>query len=109
MATTSPWWASETHELDAAEPPRHQATQQRRPARSVFGGDEVEAQDLSVSLGVDTRRDDDGHVDDTATFSDLLGQRVDPDVGVGPGIEGAVAKRRHRLVEGLGQLGNLGL
>ena len=92
------------HQLDATEPPGHQTAQEGRPARPVLGGDEVEAQDLAVSFGVDPGGDDDGHVDDAPTFADLLGQGVDPDVGVGTGVEGAVAKGGHRLVEGLGQL-----
>ena len=93
----------------AREPPGHQAAQEGRPARPVLGGDEVEAEDLPVAVGVHPGGDDDGHVDDAAALSDLLGQGVEPDVGVGTGVEGAVAEGAHRLVEGLGQLRDLGL
>ena len=91
-------------EGDAGEPSGHQAAQERRPPRPVFGRDEVETEDLSVPLGVDARGDDDGHVDDAAALAHLLEECIEPDVGVGTGVEGTVAKGRHRLVEGLGQL-----
>ena len=44
-----------------------------------------------------------------ATLSHLVEQGVQPEVDVGPGIEGAVAELGHLDVEALGQLGVLGL
>ena len=91
------------------QPPGHQAAQKRRPARPVLGGDEVETEDLSVAVGVHPGGHDDRHVHDPAALAHLLGEGVEPDVGVGTGVEGTVAEGGHLLVEGLGELGDLGL
>jgi hypothetical protein len=91
------------------QPSGHQTPEEGGPAGSVLGGDEVNTQDLPVSIGVHPGGHHHGHVDDPASLSDLLGEGVHPDVGVGTGIEGSVAKGGHRLVQGLRQLGDLGL
>jgi len=51
------------HEFDPTQPPGHQRAQERRPRRGVLGGDDVEADDDAMSLGVDGGGDDGGHVD----------------------------------------------
>ena len=89
--------------------PGDQAPQERHPAGAVLGGDHVHAEDLAVPVGVDAGGDGAGDVDDAAPLADLLGQRVDPHVGVGPGVEGPVAERVDHLVEARGHLRDLGL
>ena len=91
-------------ERHPGEPAGHQAAQKGRPARPVLGGEDVEAEDLSVPLGVDAGGDDGRHADHPAALSHLVEQRVHPHVGVGPGIEGPVAELGHPGVEVLGQL-----
>jgi hypothetical protein len=97
MASTRPWWTSETTRATPEE---------GGPAGAVFGGDEVDTQDLPVPVGVHPGGDRHGHVHDLGAFSDLLGEGVHPAVGLGTGIEGTVTKSCHRLIRGLGQLGD---
>jgi hypothetical protein len=56
-----------------------------------------------VSLGVDARGDHRGDRDHPAALSDLVEEGVEPHVGVGPGVEGAVSELGHVGVEVLGQ------
>ena len=90
------------------QPPGHQSPEESGPPGSVLGGDEVDPQDLPVPVGVDPGGDNDGHVHDPATLSDLLGQGVHPEVGVGTGIEGPVRKDV-TVSSRICQLGDLGL
>ena len=90
MAFFSPSVGVGDHECDPREPVGHQAPQERRPARPVLGAEHVEAQDLAVAVGVDPGGDDRGHRDHPAALSHLVEQGVEPQVGVGPGVEGPV-------------------
>jgi hypothetical protein len=96
-------------EGDPGQPPGHQAPQERHPAGTVLGRDHVDAEHLPVAVGVDAGGDHRGHRHHPATLSDLVEQGVQPDIGVGPGVEGPVAELGHLLVEVLRQLGDLGL
>jgi hypothetical protein len=62
-----------------------------------------------VSVAIHRGGHNHGHLHDPATLSHFLGQGVDPDVGVGTSVERAVAEGGHCLVQGLRQLGDLGL
>ena len=66
MASTRPWWASETTRATPDSPRAHQAPQERGPAGPVLGGDEVDPQDLPVPVGVDPGGHHHGHVHDPA-------------------------------------------
>ena len=56
------------------------------PARSVFGGAEVDVEDLPVAPRVDSDRDQGVHVDHPPGFTDLEHQRVGSDERVGAGF-----------------------
>lgn len=60
--------------------------------RAVLGGGHVQAEDLALSVGVDTGRDQRVDVDDAAALAGLLGQRVDLDEGVGAWSRGRLRK-----------------
>jgi hypothetical protein len=83
----------------AREASGDETAQEGEPAGAVFGGDHVQAQDLSVPVPVHPDRDDDGDVDDPAALADLLGEGVHPHIRVGAGIERAVAELGDHLVE----------
>jgi hypothetical protein len=78
------------HQSGARQSPGHQAPQEGQPARSVLGGDDVEAEDLAVSIVVHPGGDHHGHVLDAPRLAHLLDHGVEPHVGVGPGVEGPV-------------------
>jgi hypothetical protein len=61
--------------------------QECHPPRSVLGGDDVDTQHLAVTIGVHAGGDHCGHTDYPFALSHLVEQAVQPDVGVGPGIE----------------------
>jgi hypothetical protein len=96
-------------EGDPRQTPGDEDAEKRHPARSVFGAKNVDAEDLPVALGTHAGRDDRRHRDDPATLAHLVEERVEPDVGVGAGVEWTVAKLRDLLVEVLRELRDLGL
>ncbi len=96
-------------EGDPGQPPGDEAAEERRPARSILGGDHVDAEDLAVAVGVHAGRDHRRDRDDPAALAHLVEERVEPEVGVGALIEGAVPELGHLLVEVLRELGDLGL
>src|SRR5437870_6775232 len=107
IAFFKPSWASE---ITSCTPDRPRATSDRKNAvRAVFGREHVHAQHLTVSLDVHARRDDTRDVHDPATFADLLGERVNPHVRVGPGVEGPGPERFHDHIERSGELAHLRL
>ena len=93
----------------AGQAARHQAAQERQPAGAVLGGDDVDAEHLPVTFGVDSDGDHDGDVDDAAVLAHLLGHGVEAHVGVGPAVEGSGPEGAHLGVELFGHAGHLGL
>jgi hypothetical protein len=57
-----------------------------------------------VPLGVDAGGDDGRHTHHPASLSHLVEERVEPYVGIGPGVERAVTELSYSGVEILGQL-----
>jgi hypothetical protein len=86
-----------------------QAAAERQPAGAALPGGHLQPEDLPVPVDVDPGGNQRGDVDDPAVVTDPHRQRVDPAVGVGPGVQRSVAKRRHLSVQALGQLRDLGL
>ena len=66
-----------------AEPSSRQRPQEGQPERAVLAGAHVHAQDLTLPVGIDPRRHHHADVDDATTLPNLLGQAVQPYVGVG--------------------------
>jgi hypothetical protein len=94
-------------QLDPGQPARDQAAQERQPPGAVFGAGDVQAEDLAVPVGVHPGRHEGVHVDHAAVLADLHGERVDPDEGVGPLIERALAEGGDLGVEVGGHLRDL--
>jgi hypothetical protein len=87
---------------DAREPSCDQAAEERRPAGAVLGGVQVKTQDLPHSLHVHAGRDHAGDVADPAVLTHLLGERVEPDVGVGTAVKRPGAEGFDLVIEFLG-------
>ena len=90
MAPLSPSWASETTSCTA--PTGDQAAQEGQPASAVLGGDHVQAEHLTAAVGIAAGGDHTGHVHDAPALAHFLGQGVQPEVGVGPGVEGTASE-----------------
>ena len=80
------------HQAHAGETSDHETPQERGPAGSVLGRVHVKAQDLPGALRVHAGRDDHRHVHDPSALAHLLGERVQPHVGVRAGLERAGAE-----------------
>jgi hypothetical protein len=87
------------HQSHAGEATSDETTQEREPSCAVFGGDHIDTEDLAVPIRVHAGRDHRRDVDDPATLTDLLRQRVHPHVRVGPVLERTVAELRDDRVE----------
>jgi hypothetical protein len=97
------------HQPRARQTAGDQTPQEGKPTGAVFAGDDVEAQDLAMALGVHAHGDHHGDIDDAAVLTDLLGHGVERHRGVGAAIEGPTPERRHLAVELAGHPGHLGL
>ena len=89
-----PSWASE---ITSCTPARPRATRPRRKASQPAPSSLVITSKPSTSRwpsALTPTAMHDGDVDDAAALADLLGQRVEPHVGVGAGIQRPVAERR---------------
>ncbi len=75
-----------------------QVAEERQPAGPVLGGGDLDAQDLSVALGVDAGGDQGVHPDDAACLAHLEHQRRRRE-GIRAGIERAGPKRLYGFVE----------
>jgi hypothetical protein len=62
-----------------------------------------------VAVGVDAGGQHDGNARDAMVVAAADRERIDPHVRVRPGVQRPVAERGHLFVQGLGQLGGLGL
>ena len=74
------------HQLHPAEAPGGQRAQEGQPEGAVFTRTHVHPDDLPLALAIDGRRHHHADVDDPAGLPDLLGQCVQPQVGVGSPI-----------------------
>ena len=80
------------NQFHPAEPPSGQRPQEGQPERAVLAGPHVQAQNLTLPFGIDPCRHHHADVDDAAALTHLLGQAVQPDVGVGPPSRGRPRK-----------------
>jgi hypothetical protein len=62
-----------------------------QPARPIFGGGDLDAQDFAVALGVDTHRDQGVYVDHPAVLAHLEDQRVGGHKRIRAGVQGSGA------------------
>jgi hypothetical protein len=69
-------------QLCPSEASSRQTAEEGEPPGSVFRSGQVDAEDLTVSLTVDTDSEETGNVDDTAPLADFHRQRIGPDIGV---------------------------
>lgn len=109
MALTSPWCWSEITRLDAAEASGAQGPQEAAPEHLVFGVTDVEAQDLSVPIGADPRRDDHGLGGHVVVVADMQIGGVQEDVGELLVVKPPRPKRPDHLVETRADAADLGL
>lgn len=105
----SPSWASETTSATPVEAASDETSQERRPARSVLGAYDIDAEDLPVALCVHSRGDDSRQGDESSALAHLVEQGVQPDLGVRPLVQGTIAELGDLDVEVLRELGDLGL
>ena len=97
------------HQIHAAQAAAHQGAQEREPEGTVLAGAHVHAQDLALALGVDCGGHHDAHVDDASVLAHLLGQRVQPEIGVRTAVQGAAQERVHGCIQLLTDAGDLAL
>src|SRR5208283_3456208 len=71
--------------------------------------DDVDAEDLPVAVCVHAGGHNGRQADDASALAHLVEQGVQPDIGVGAGVEGTVAELGDLDVEVLGELGDLAL
>ena len=76
------------HQFHPAQAPGRQRTQERQPERAVLARPHVDAQHLPLPFAIDPGGHRDAHVDDPPVLTDLLGQRIQPQVGIGPAVQG---------------------
>jgi len=76
-------------QADARQTAGHERAHERKPASAVLAGHEVHPQDLPEPRGVHPGGDHDRDVHDPAALTNLLGERVEPEVGVRAGVERA--------------------
>ena len=86
-----------------------QAAQEAGPGGAVLGREDVDAEDLALAVGVDPGRDRGADVDHPAAVAAALGQRVDPEIGVGTAVQGPIPELVDHAVQALGHHRDLGL
>ena len=96
-------------QLHAGEPPGAQGPQEAPPKDLVFGVADVEAQDLSVPVGVHAGGDDDGLGGHVVVVADMEVGGVQEDVGELLVVETPGPKGPHHLVETSTDAADLGL
>ena len=105
MASFRPWWASEMTSSTPPSPPGVQGAQEGQPEGAILAGPNVHPNDLPLALGV--HRGGNHDVDDAPCFTHLLGQGVQPQVGVGLAAQGPTEEALHHLFEFLADAGDL--
>ena len=81
-----------------------QITEEPEPASAVFGGGDVQAEDLSIPVAVDPDSEPGVHIHGAAAFANFQDERVSSDEGVGPGVQRPRPERLHLRVEISGHL-----
>jgi collagen type II alpha len=76
-----------------------QVAEERQPPGAVFGGGDLQAEDLAVPVGIDPGRQQGVHVHDPAALADLQHQRVRRDEGVRAGVQRPGPEVLHGRVE----------
>ena len=94
-----PLVASEVTTSTPPETPSGQRAQEGQPEGTVLAGTHVQAQDLTLPVGIDPRRHHHADVDDATTLPNLLGQAVQPHVGIGTAVQGTTQETLHHFVQ----------
>ena len=87
------------HQFHPAEAPSGQRPQEGQPERAVLAGAHVHTQDLTLPFGIDPRRHHHADVHDAAALPNLLGQAVQPDVGVGTAVQRPTQETVHHFIQ----------
>ncbi len=87
------------YQLHPAEAPSGQRPQEGQPEGAVLAGAHVHTQDLTLPFGIDPRRHHHADVDDATALPHLLGQAVQPHVGVGTTVQGPTQETLHHFVQ----------
>ena len=87
------------HQFHPAEAPSGQRPQEGQPERAVLAGAHVHTQDLTLPFGIDPRRHHHADVHDAAALTHLLGQAVQPDVGVGTTVQRPTQETVHYFIQ----------
>ena len=87
------------NQFHPAETPSGQRAQEGQPERAVLAGAHVHAQNLTLPVGIDPRRHHHADVDDATTLPNLLGQAVQPHVGVGTTVQGTTQETVHHFIQ----------
>ena len=98
IAFLRPWWASETHELDAGQAARAQAAQELAPERLGLGLADVDADHLAPARLVHAVGDHQRLLAHAAGLAHPLDLGVQPEVRVAA-LERPLAERRDLLVQ----------
>lgn len=93
----------------SGQPAGGQRAQEGQPAGAVFVRGDLQAEDFSAAVSVDTNRDQSVDIDRAAVFTDLDDQGVDPDERVGAGIQRPVTECLDLRVQVPGHLRHLAL
>ena len=87
------------HQFHPTEAPGVQRPQEGQPESAVLAGPHVRAQHLTLTLGVHPSGHHHADIHDTASLPDLLGQRIQPHVGVGSTVQWLAQEGLHHLVQ----------
>ena len=87
------------HQFHPAEAPSGQRPQEGQPERAVLAGAHVHTQNLTLPVGIDPRRHHHADVHDATALPNLLGQAVQPHVGVGTTVQGPTQETLHHFVQ----------
>ena len=87
------------NQFHPAEAPSGQRAQEGQPERAILAGAHVQAQDLTLPVGIDPRRHHHADVDDATTLPHLLRQAVQPHVGVGTTVQGTTQETLHHFIQ----------
>ena len=87
------------NQFHPAEAPSGQRPQEGQPEGAVLAGAHVQAQNLTLPFGIDPRRHHHADVHDAAALPNLLGQAVQPYVGVGAAVQGPAQETVHHFIQ----------
>ena len=87
------------YQFHPAEPSSGQRPQEGQPEGAVLAGAHVHTQNLTLPVGIDPRRHHHADVDDAAALPHLLGQAVQPDVGIRTAVQGPAQETLHHFIQ----------